>query len=243
MPYLIYDAVIALILLFFGLRGRSRGLVLALCSLLAVITAFWGAGLVADALTPKAVELVLPKITSVIERQLQRNERPDAAPEDQTTQEDQTAPDSGETTADSSGLKTAIDSLKLPAGAQDAVDQALKGLETVEQIPALLTAAIARATAETLVRLVIFLVSFALIMLAWTVFARALDLVAKLPVLHFFNRTGGFLLGLLKGGALLFLAAWLARYLGDIIPQDAVDHTYLLRYFMTTNPLSYLAGI
>ena len=43
MTYWIYDAVIAVVLLVFFLRGRSKGLVLSLCGLLAVFVALVGA--------------------------------------------------------------------------------------------------------------------------------------------------------------------------------------------------------
>ena len=50
MNYLIYDAVIALVLLFFFWRGYAKGFVLTLCSLLAVFVALIGASFLSNAL-------------------------------------------------------------------------------------------------------------------------------------------------------------------------------------------------
>ena len=70
-----------------------------------------------------------------------------------------------------------------------------------------------------------------------------LNLVARLPGLHTLNRTGGAILGLLKGCAVLFLCAWVLRYLGSVIPEETVEQTHLLKFFMTTNPFTLLGGL
>ena len=74
----------------------------------------------------------------------------------------------------------------------------------------------------------------------WTALSRSLDLVARLPGLHFLNKTGGAVIGVVKGCALLFVAVWLMQYLGHIIPEEAVGRTHLLRYFLLFNPLELL---
>lgn len=260
MSYLLYDLVIGAVLLLFALRGRKRGLVLALCSLAAVITAFAGGTYAADLLTPKAAELVVPKITSVIERRLgdldlmEPGASQDAAPaadggsgaEDSLSSQPEGA-GAAEAESDESGIsetvREAMKALKLPSGMMNSVGKTLGGLENIRDLPSVLSSAIAHAAADTLLHLIIFLVSFFVILMAWRVFAHALDLVARLPILHFFNKTGGLVLGLCKGIFSLFVLAWILRYLGDIVPADAVEHTYLLRFFMTTDPLNYMAGM
>ena len=53
---------------------------------------------------------------------------------------------------------------------------------------------------------------------------------------------GGALLGLVKGCAILFLCAWVLRYLGKVIPEETVEQTRLLKFFMTTNPVALVLG-
>ena len=86
----------------------------------------------------------------------------------------------------------------------------------------------------------LFLISFVLVLVAWTLLSRALDLAFRLPVLSTLNHWSGAAVGLLKGGVLLFIACWLFR---GLIPQEAVDQSILLRFFCTTNPFLLIASI
>ena len=52
MDYLIFDLVIAAVLLICAIHGAWRGLVLSLCGLLAAVVAFAGAGFAAKTLSP-----------------------------------------------------------------------------------------------------------------------------------------------------------------------------------------------
>ena len=64
------------------------------------------------------------------------------------------------------------------------------------------------------------------------------DLAFRLPVLSALNHWSGAALGLLKGGALIFIACWLLR--DSLIPPEAIQNTYLLKFFCTFDPLSLL---
>ena len=88
--------------------------------------------------------------------------------------------------------------------------------------------------------MVIFLAAFVVILLLWTLLSRALDLVARLPGLHFLNKTGGALFGLGQGCIILFVAAWLLQFFGQMLPRELVEQTVLLKFFMTTTPFSLL---
>jgi uncharacterized membrane protein required for colicin V production len=265
--YVFYDLVIGVVLLLFALRGRKRGLILTLCSLLAIITAFIGASYAADELTPKAADFMAPKISSIIERRLEKSFNQDGSSKDASSDstksagDDAASADDGNETVQTSGgtgeesqdadasgsgldkIKEAIHVLGLPSGMLDSVKDSLGDLDVIGDIPSAISNAIARAAAETVLHILIFLIAFVLILLFWTVVGHALDLVAKLPVLHFFNKTGGFVFGLCKGALFLFVLAWILQYLGGVIPDDAVEHTYLLHFFMTKSPLSILSSI
>ena len=100
----------------------------------------------------------------------------------------------------------------------------------------------AAAVAQSVAYLVLFLAGFLLLLAAWTLVSRALDLVARLPGLHFLNKTLGGLFGLIQGCILLFVAAWLIQFSGHLIPEE-VEQTRLLRFFMDTNPFALLSGL
>ena len=121
------------------------------------------------------------------------------------------------------------------------IDQAVQ--DGMTAVAANAAAAVAAAIAQSVAYTVIFTVAFALILIAWKVFSHAVDLVAKLPGLNFLNKTGGAAMGLLKGVVILFLAAWLIQYSGKLIPEETVQQTHLLKFFMTTNPMTLLQGL
>ncbi len=116
------------------------------------------------------------------------------------------------------------------------IDQAVQ--DGMTAVAANAAAAVAAAIAQSVAYSVIFTVAFALILIAWKVFSHAVDLVAKLPGLNFLNKTGGAAMGLIKGVLILFLVAWLIQYSGKLIPET--QQTHLLKFFMTTNPMTLL---
>ena len=61
----------------------------------------------------------------------------------------------------------------------------------------------------------------------------------RLPVLSTLNRWSGAVLGLLRGGLLLFIACWLLK--GSFLPQDAIQNSYLLNFFCTASPMTLLS--
>ena len=111
------------------------------------------------------------------------------------------------------------------------------------EVAASAAAQVAAAIAESAAYLIIFLLAFVLILLAWKLISHALDLVARLPGLHFLNKSLGALFGVIQGIIILFVAAWLLQFFGGILPQDAVEKTYLLKFFMSANPFALLNSI
>lgn len=231
MPYihLIYDGIIVGILLFFFLRGRKKGLILTLCGLVAFFVAIIGARMAAEAFTPKAADLLQPRFSTVIETQLENglseklNEMlNDAEQSDNAIVGFLTGLGFYDDIADS--IRTAV------AGqtAQTVTDVAL---------------ALARTVAEVVAGVLVFVVAFLLITVGWFLLSHALDLAARLPIIHGLNRTLGGLFGLLQGMLFLFLIAWVLRLMGGVIPQETVEQTTLLKFFCTSNPLSLITGI
>lgn len=228
MTYWIYDGVIGLVLLFFYLRGRSKGLILSLCGLLAVFVALAGAKMASDAMTPQVATMLQPHFTTAIEQQLQVDP---GVGMDALLQPD--------------GKDNALLDLLNSLGFYDEVSSAIRDTITDQAVQTVADVArsLAGAVAEVVAGVLVFVVAFLVILVVWFLLGKVLDLAAKLPVLHGLNRLLGGLFGLVKGALLLFLAAWVVRLLGNVIPQETVDQTVLLRFFCTTNPLSLITGI
>ena len=121
----------------------------------------------------------------------------------------------------------------------DQVDRAVESGMT--HIAASAAAKVAAAIAQSVAYLLIFLICFFLISIAWLLLSHALDLVARLPGLHFLNRTGGAVFGLIQGALILFVAAWILQYSGSVIPEALVEQTHLLKFFLRTTPAQLLA--
>ena len=234
MSYLVYDIVILAVLLLFLWRGASKGFVLSLCGLLAVVVAFVGSSFLASSLAPKIGAALEPRFAAAIEAQLDE-------------QIASSAPKPGETAPaapEDFPLQDVLDVLKGMGLYEDLISSIDKAVnEGMLDVAASAAAAVAAAIAQSVAYMVVFLVCFVLIMIAWTLMAHALDLVTRLPGLNALNKTGGALIGLVKAVIILFIAAWLLRCSGSLIPEEAVEQTHLLKFFMTTNPMTLITGV
>lgn len=233
MAYLIADGLIVAVLLLFALLGAHRGLVLSLCGLLAVLVAFVGAGFLARALSPMVADALEPKFASAIEEQLNAS-----------IQQQVAEGGSAALTPDDVPLDGVLNALREMGFYETLIDTVDKAVENgMTSVAASAAASVAAAVAQSAAYLILFLVGFVLILLLWKLISHALDLVAKLPGLHLLNKTGGALFGLVQACILLFVAAWLLQFFGRALPENLVEQTHLLKFFMTTNPFTLLGGL
>lgn len=231
MAFLIADGLVLAVLLIFALVGAHRGLILSLCGLLAVIVAFVGAGFLAQTFSPMVADALEPQFAAAIEEQLNASLQAQAE-----------AGQEAVLSSDDVPLEGVLDALREMGFYEtliSSVDRAVESGMTAAAASA--AAAVAAAIAQSAAYLILFLVGFAVILLAWKLLSRALDLVARLPGLHFLNKTGGAVFGLIQACILLFIAAWLLQFFGQALPRELVDQTVLLKFFMNTNPFSLLA--
>ena len=230
MNYIIYDVIIAAVLLFFVWLGYRKGLVLTLCSLLAVFVALIGASFLSDALAEPAAKAIEPAVTQSIH--------------DTVTSYHQRAPEVGATSQDEADwlAQLPIEELLEPLkeskafrGFAEAFEKAVD--DKAAEIVTHAAQELAHFVAVQIARTVIFALAFFAILIAWFFLSRALDLVAKLPVLSTVNAWGGGAAGLVKGALVVFIAVWLLR--DSLIPPEAIGETFLLKFFCTVNPLSF----
>lgn len=231
MAFLIADGLVLAVLLIFACIGARRGLILSLCGLLAFVVAFLGASFAARTLSPVVADALEPRFAAAIEEQLNESIRQQAE-----------AGEAAVLSPDDVPLEGVLDALREMGFYEtliNTVDRAVESGMTAAAASA--AAAVAAAIAQSAAYLILFLLGFFLILLAWRLLSRALDLVARLPGLHFLNKTGGALFGLVQGCIILFVAAWLLQFFGQMLPRELVEQTVLLKFFMTTNPFSLVA--
>ena len=230
MAFLIADGLVLAVLLIFACIGARRGLILSLCGLLAFVVAFLGASFAARTLSPVVADALEPKFAAAIEEQLNESIRQQAE-----------AGEAAVLSPDDVPLEGVLDALREMGFYEtliNTVDRAVESGMTAAAASA--AAAVAAAIAQSAAYLILFLLGFFLILLAWRLLSRALDLVARLPGLHFLNKTGGALFGLVQGCIILFVAAWLLQFFGQVLPRELVEQTVLLKFFMTTTTFSLL---
>ncbi len=229
MNYIIYDIMIAAVLLFFVWLGYRKGLVLTLCSLLAVFVALIGASFLSDVLAEPAAKVVEPVVASRIQESLS-----EAIKSTEFVAADGGVAQSPEEIA----LAGVIEHLKETELFQGFADAFQKAVDNgVAEVTANAAQSLAHFAAVQIARIIIFAVAFIAVLIAWFFLSHALDLVAKLPVLSTVNAWGGGAIGLVKGGLIVFIAVWLFR--DSCIPPEAIESSYLLKFFATVSPLSF----
>ncbi|MBM6937029.1 CvpA family protein [Pseudoflavonifractor phocaeensis] len=234
MSYLLLDLLVLAVIALFVWRGAAKGFALSLCGLLAFAVAFGGASVASRTLSPAVAQALEPRFAAAIGEQL--NQAIQNAP--YLTEQGGVATLPEEVPV--SGVLDVLRELGVYEDLIQTIDQAVEqGMTTAAANAA---AAAAAAVAQSVAYRLIFVVSFALIMAAWTLLSRALNLVAKLPGLRFLNKTAGALVGLVKAALILFLAGWVIQCMGNVIPEETVQQTVLLRFFLENTPLSLLAA-
>ena len=230
MAFLIADGLVLAVLLIFACIGARRGLILSLCGLLAFVVAFLGASFAARTLSPVVADALEPKFAAAIEEQLNESIRQQAE-----------AGEAAVLSPDDVPLEGVLDALREMGFYETLINTVDRAVESgMTAVAASAAAAVAAAIAQSAAYLILFLLGFFLILLAWRLLSRTLDLVARLPGLHFLNKTGGALFGLVQGCIILFVAAWLLQFFGQVLPRELVEQTVLLKFFMTTTPFSLL---
>ena len=230
MAFLIADGLVLAVLLIFACIGARRGLILSLCGLLAFVVAFLGASFAARTLSPVVADALEPRFAAAIEEQLNESIRQQAE-----------AGEAAVLSPDDVPLEGVLDALREMGFYETLINTVDRAVESgMTAVAASAAAAVAAAIAQSAAYLILFLLGFFLILLAWRLLSRALDLVARLPGLHFLNKTGGALFGLAQGCIILFVAAWLLQFFGQMLPRELVEQTVLLKLFMTTTPFSLL---
>ena len=229
MSYIVYDIGIAAVLLFFVWLGYRKGLVLTLCSLLAVFVALIGASFLSNALAEPVAKAVEPMVAARIQESLT-----EAIQSTEFVSADGGVAQSPEEVA-LAGVIQHLKETELFQGFADAFQNAVDN--GVAEVTANAAQSLAHFVAVQIARMVLFAVAFFAILIAWFFLSHALDLVAKLPVLNSVNRWGGGAVGLLKGALVVFIAVWLLK--DSYIPSEAAEQTYLLKFFCTASPLSF----
>ena len=221
----IIDAVVVLILAGFTVFGAKRGLLRTLAGLVIVVVALVGAGMIATTFSGPAAKLAAPLIEKQIEKKI------DAAIAE-------SAPAVSSSTAENSQMEHLFSLLGLDAEVRSSLME--KTRDTVRDTGVSAVTAVVTGVAQSMIYGVLYILSFVALTVLLHVLFKAMGLLTKLPGLRSLNALGGGVLGLIKGGLLLFLAVWAARRLGVSFEAQPFTDAHILAVFTTHTPLSVL---
>lgn len=232
MQHILYDLLVALLLLLALWQGYRKGFILTLCGLLALFVAFIGATVISDTLAEPVANSIQPFVERHIQEIIQEQQAPadlSALLEDDVL-DDVPIP-----------LEEVLAPLRQSALFQGFAEAFRNAVEAgVVAVTGDAAKAIANYVALQLAKTALFLVAFITILVLWSLLSHALDLAFRLPVLSALNHWAGAILGLLKGFVLVYIAVQL---LDGFLPPQAVKDTYLLRFFCSFHPLMLFAAI
>lgn len=228
---ILYDVAILAVLALFLWRGWRKGLILSLCGLVVVILSLVGANFIADTAAPPVAKALQPKLAAAIEENVT---------DYMATHYDDIVPGD-----DAPTISSLSDALREMGGiyawcadsVEDATSKLTHSMDSLLDTSELCSIAASRV-AEQLAHHILFAVAFVVLFVLLTLLLHAMDLVAKLPGLHFCNGLGGGLIGLVKGVLVLFVALCVLRVTsGQLFTPEMVDQTHLFKFFVEINPV------
>lgn len=222
--HIILDILVVGALLFFLIRGLKVGLVMTLSGVAGLIIGLIGASFIAGILSGPISKVIVPAIEKAL-----------------------TASSSGiyeGVAVDSGGnlFTEARDSISGVIDASNLPKFSLTGVvddvgAQIAQTGAGLLRAASELIAERVMYIILFIVAFIVLQIVVHLVFRAIDLVAKVPVLSTMNSWGGGILGVVKGGLILILVIWLASTLiasttepGGLLAEETFQKTYVTKH-------------
>ena len=212
---IIYDVLAAAVLILALWQGYRKGFVLTLCGCLAFFVALIGGSMLASALAEPVSQLILPLIQNRLTTAV--------AAQSSAAAEGVTLP----------ALLDALRTSEFYKQFVSAVESAIN--EGVIAATGNLVHAAASYIALRLAWGVLFLLSFVVVLVAWTLLSRALDLACKLPVLSTLNHWSGAAVGLVKGLIIVYAATWLLK--DSLLTPDIAVQTHLVSIFYAYIPM------
>ena len=214
----ILDIIVVLFILIFALIGRKRGFVKLISGVLVLVLSFTLAGMLSKWTTPYLSQtFVKPEIINILLPETETVQNPVSDTQELTSKLEKFG-------LSSKSITDAIDNYKTQAA--QSVEKAIDSLsETV---------------AEKITRIITFIVFFILSLLLLTLFAKLLNLAAKLPIIKFFNRTGGFVLGIIWGYLVVLVLVSLMVKFKVLLTPEICEETFVLNFILNKTPLSLL---
>lgn len=225
--YVIIDILVLAVILLFVLRGAAKGLILSLAGLAALIVAFAGANYVSNRFSGDMVSVVKPFVSNFVQGKA-----------------DDVIKKNPGYSKDSNGITKVVSETLIDLGlAENAAEHlTTRVTDKMKSTKDTIKIALTDAFSQTVSRILLFCISFFIIIVLFAIIANIANFAFKLPGLRFINALGGGIFGLVSGLAIVWAAAYVFRYLGNILPEGTAENTVLMKFFMTNNPFTIIFG-
>lgn len=228
MMHVVIDLAILAILAFCVWRGYRRGLVLGLFGVIAIFIGLFGANILAETFSDEFTDLVSPFIGGIVDSEIS----------------DGLSSDDIEITSVNEASDSEIEELIIrvfnAVGFSEIESASITDdlMSEIDKVKSNLSEQITSRLSSVLAYVFVFIIAFMLIMILLTVIANLINLAFRLPGLDLLNNIGGAALGLVRGLLIVLVVTWVFNYLGFLIPQEAIEKSILLEFFMKVNPIS-----
>ena len=205
MPLIVVDIIIVLVLILFAWYGAKKGLILTLFGMLGLIVALFGARFISNTFYAPVSDIIEPGIYQSVK------DLEEQALDGLEFDLDAALDSSAESLVDVLREQNLFPSLV------DLLETAVEDGTLFDSDNSSATEALSTYLSELTARLLLFALSFIVILLVWFLASRALDLAFKLPILNAVNVAGGLILGLAKAIVVVVILVWVGQLL-DWIP-------------------------
>lgn len=231
------DIALILIVAYMAWRGFRNGFIRAVLGILAILAAIYGANLVAKTYSGEFTGMLKPFVGGIIGKAVSNamdgSDAPAAEGED-SAPEDNAAPNVFDISFE------ALQAIGVSDEAAGLLADKVGG--EIESVGQQMTATLTEKLCAALAYILVFGITFLVIAILFAIIGNLLNLVYILPGIETADRLIGLVLGLLKGGLIVFAIAMILRYMGLISPE-VIDKTTLLKFLTDVNPLADILGI
>lgn len=228
---MIIDLILVLIMIYFTWRGYRNGLILGVMGILALIISLAAANIVANTYSSEFTGVLRPFVSGVVDKAVSFHSSEDEEDERLTQEE--------------GDLYTITYSVLRKVGLSDGAAEkiAVKISEKIDLETELFSRSVTDYLCEKLAFVLVFAVSFLLLVIIFAAVGNVINLAFSIPGLDTLNHLSGAAFGFTKGFIVLLFITALLRYFGALIPEDEMEKTILLKWLINSNKLADIIGI
>ena len=232
--HILLDILLIAPILFCGWQGYKRGIIGGVLAIVFILVAVWGANLVSTAYSDEFTTMFRPFVSGYLDRveieaveEIVPFDQQHLSTEDLLRLDNTLEPELAEQVFLEMGVyETRTE--KLTDRYFEYRDQYY--YRTVNH-------ALTNVIVYAFSFLLVFTIAFLLILIGFTVAYNIIPFTFRLPGLKLVEGIGGGVLGVGQGLLLVFMLAWLLGYVGLILPEDLLERSGVISFFVRNNPM------